>query len=498
MHFYGINILVILPLLIGALNLFTPFINKEDSRIRNFFLIGVSCVFLFNIFILDYLFLGGIRPNFILANYGKFSIAFHIEPLGIIFLNLLSVLWPAALLYTIKYLDLAKIDDSGRFLFFVNCCILAGSLIALSADLFTMFIFYEILTLCTIPLIIHSQNDESIQGLFKYLKILMISSLVLFLPAILYIYNISGKVCFTHGGFIENYCDEFTARILFLTFIFGIAKAAIYPLHGWLPAAMVASYPVSALLHAVVVVKAGLFCIFKIILYVFGLNYLQKIFTGYNFLIIFPIITIIYSSFRAICCDKIKTILAYSTINQLNIALMSALLLSPKGISAAIIHMISHSLTKICLFYAAGNIYILKGSYKISDLAGMAKFAPKSALFILLAGLSLIGIPPFAGFISKFYILIAAVEQKNYSVIGVILVSSIFSALYISKILVFLYKRHVAEDLVLKDNGSDKYPEKKLSSFMIIAIIIPLIGTIGFFFVLQLLNKFLPLILYDL
>jgi len=505
------QLLIIYTLLVGMMNLITPFTSKEDTSARSFFLLATSCMFLMNVLMLDWLFLKGVTAHITLLDFGKYSIALHLEPLGMIFLSLLAVLWICALLYTIKFISINEMKNTNRFLFFVNACVIAGSIIALSANLFTMFVFYEILTLCTIPLIAHQNNTEVAQGLFHYLKILMVSGLVLFLPAILIIYSNVGHGDFTHNGFIEGHFSNGHATILLLMFIFGITKAAIYPLHSWLPSAMVASYPVSALLHAVVVVKTGLFCIYKVLLYVFGLTYLQGLFIDYNWLVLLPIITILYSSIQAIKYTQVKMMLAYSTINQLSIALLSAFLLSTKGISAAIMHMVAHSFTKICIFYAAGNIYSVKNSYHIGELIGIRSTMPKTSFMMLIAGLSLMGIPPFAGFISKFYIMLAAAEQENLLVMVTLAISTLFSALYVIKMLIFIY-RPTSDDFILhlklkpyfdedpKNKNSKriisaKYrAESKLPGFMMLSIALCLIGVVGFFWIQQVINKFLMFI----
>lgn len=500
--------LVLATYALGLTNLITPFASKEDSNFRSFFMLSVSILFLGNILILDYLFLNGIEIKFVLLDFGKYSIALGLEALGLIFLTLLGVLWIFALVYTIKFLKINNMKDSNRFLFFLNCCIIIGSIIALSGNLITMFAGYEILTLCTIPLIAHQGGEIVTEGLFKYLKILMLSSLILFLPAIIIIYTQIGHGNFTPDGFIAGHFSDAQAIILLLMFVFGVSKTAIYPLHGWLPAAMVASYPVSALLHATVVVKTGLFCIYKILLYVFGLTYLQTLFASYNWLVILPIITILYSSVQSIRYTQVKMILAYSTINQLNIALMSAFLLTPKGMMAAVIHMISHSFTKICLFYTAGNIYSVKNSYDIGELIGISKTMPKTSFIMLISGLSLIGIPPFAGFISKFYIMLAAAEQENILVIITLLISTLFSAIYVIKILIFVY-RPTSDNFILHlklkpyfdENSEDKSSrriisakhraEKRLPAFMILSVFLCATGVVGFFFVKQGISQFL-------
>ena len=500
--------LVISTGILGMLNLITPFISKEDSNLRSFFLLSVSIMFLGDVLLLDYLFLNGIEAYFVLFDFGKYSIAIELEALGMIFLTLLAILWFIALLYTIKFLEINNMKNSNRFIFFMNCCILVASIIALSANLLTMFVGYEILTLCTIPLISHQGGEKMAEGLFKYLKILMLTSLILFLPALIIIYSKIGHGHFTYNGFIDGHFSKTDSILLLLMFIFGIAKAAIYPFHAWLPAAMVASYPVSALLHAAIVVKTGLFCIYKILLYVFGLEYLQTLFPSYNWLVLLPIITILYSSVQSIRYTQIKMILAYSTINQLSIALMSAFMLTHKAMVAAVMHMISHSFTKICLFYTAGNIYSVKNSYEISDLVGIRSTMPKTSFIMLISGLSLMGIPPFAGFISKLYIMLAAAEQENILVMITLVISTLFSALYVIKILIFVY-RPTSDNFILylklkpyfDENAKGKSAkgiinakfkaEERLPNFMIFSVFLCAGGVVAFFLIKQAITQFL-------
>lgn len=518
------NSIVLSTILIAALNLLIPLASKKDSKASNLLLIIISVFFFINILIIDGLFLKGIRTSILLFAFGNYSVGLHLEALGLIFVNLLGVLWPCALIYTTKYLKLNKITHPSRLLFFINLSVLAGVFIAFAANLFTMFIFYEILTLSTAPLIGHNGGDKERKGLYRYLKILMVSSIVLFLPAILIIYAKIGHGNFIYQGFIQERFSKDQTVILLLMFVFGINKAALFPLHKWLPAAMVAAYPVSALLHAVVVVKAGLFCIYKILLCVFGLKYLQTIFGDTNWLIFLPILTIFYSSIKALRVDNIKTILAYSTINQLSIALLSAFMLTPKAIAAAVLHMVSHSFSKICLFYAAGIYYSFKKTAKISDLIGVSLEKPKTSFVFLIASLSLMGVPPFGGFISKFYIMLAAAEQDNILVMIVVASSSILTALYIVKILLVIYwpdglvdhtimplydKKTIKHNKLFSNSSLDiealarqdqteiitvlsaRRFEHKLPLLMLISLIICLSGVIFFFLVHRFINMFL-------
>jgi multicomponent Na+:H+ antiporter subunit D len=482
------NFLILLSLLLASLNLLTPYVSKVDSKIRSFLLISVSVCFFINILIIDLLFFRHIRFKLSFFSFGIYNFAMELEPIGLIFLNLLSILWIFALIYSIKYLAFNNIKNSSRFLFFLNLTVIIGALIALAGNLFTLFTCYEILTLATIPLIAHSWTESVAKGLSHYLKILMISAMLLFLPAIIIIYSKIGHGDFVQDGIIADHFSSTYSVILLLMFVFGIAKAALVPVHGWLPAAMVASYPVSALLHAVVVVKSGLFCMYKILVYTFGLKYLHGIFAEFNWLILLPIATIFYSSLKAMKIDNIKMILAYSTINQLSIALMSAFMLTPKSIGAALMHMVGHSFTKICLFYTAGNIYSIKKTNQVYDLVGIYKEMPITSFVLLLSAMSLVGIPPFGGFISKFYIMLAASSEHQLTVMIVLALSSVLSAIYMGKILLFIYRAPIEERVQL-----NSFPnlEKALPSFMIISIICCLAGVVFFFALQKVINIFL-------
>ena len=481
------SFLVVSTLLLVMLNLVTPFTTKRDNNTSTFLLVVISSFFFINILMIDWLFLKGVRAQLSINVFNNFSIGFHLEALSLIFLTLLSFLWVCALLYTTKYLAINHVANPGRFLFFLNLSVLAGVLIALSSNLFTMFIFYEILTLSTAPLIGHGGGDKVMSGLYKYLKILMMSGMLLFLPAIIIIYAQVGHGNFLPGGFIGNYFSKTQVIFLLLMFIFGISKAALYPLHRWLPAAMVAHYPVSALLHAVVVVKTGLFCIYKILMYIFGLQYLHSIFVEFNWIIFIPIITIFYSAFQALRSDNIKKILANSTINQLAIALLSAFMFTPKSMGAAILHLVSHAFTKICLFYGMGSIYSLKKVNKINDLIGVAQEMPKISLIILLSSLSLIGVPPFGGFISKVYIMLAAAEQKQILVLCTLAVSTILSGLYLIRVVTLLYK----PEIVNNSNRQSVFLEKNLPILMFCSLAFCSCGVIFFYFIQIFIKKFL-------
>lgn len=485
-QFASPNLLMYSTMLIGISNLTSPFITKSNSSIRNFLLVTIAICFFFNLLIIDLLFLNGTRTNITLSIMGNYSLGFNLEPLGLILATLIGFLWICASLYTPQYLKLNNIQNSSQFLFFCNSTVLIGILISLSSNLITMFIGYELLTISTAFLIAHSNSTHIRAKLYKYLKILMVTATFLFFPAVLIVYFKTGSGNFIHGGLIKGHFSKNQSIILLLVFIFGISKTAIYPVHRWLPAAMIAHYPVSSLLHAVVVVKIGLFCIYKILLYTFGITYLQEIFATFNWLIFLPITGILYSSIKALSTTNIKNILAYSTMNQVNIALLSSFMLTPKALGAAVLHLVSHAFTKICLFYGMGIIYSFKKVIQIQDLRSVSKEFPLVSFLIFVASLSLVGTPILAGFISKFTILLAGAQQKQILVMCIIIISSIFSGVYLIRILQFIY--NTPHKIII--STSNKVPYSMIISIVICGSVIIL-----FYFIQNFIKEFLSYII---
>ncbi|KAF8818243.1 proton-conducting transporter transmembrane domain-containing protein [Rickettsia endosymbiont of Cardiosporidium cionae] len=484
-----------------------PLFISQHSSYRNKIFIFVVFLYCINILIINYQFLHYQQFSITLIEvFARYKISFHLEVLGIIFLDLLSVLWLISTIYSTKFLEIHSIKNINIFVLFMNFCIVAGNIVALSANLFTMFIGYELLTLATIPLVAYQRGSKKLtKNVFNYLKILQISSLGLFLPAVVIIYTEFGNGDFIKYGIFTAYNTTFSKNfsiILLLMFIFGISKTSIFPMHQWLPDAMVAIYPVSALLHAVVVVKTGLFCMYKILTYIFGLNYLQYLMEHYNYIILLPMIAVIHSSLQALKFNNIKMILAYSTINQLNLGLLAIFILSDQSLFAAIIQMISHAFIKISLFYAMGLIYSVNSAYNVRDLLGISKIMPVTSAVILVSSLGLIGIPPFSGFFSKIYLIRAAIAQKQILAIMIVIISSIISSIYTLKILNMLY-RPISNKLTslvkmkpnfckLLSDGNDSFIiEKQLPISMLLSIIFCVLVTVFFGFLSPMIKNFI-------
>jgi len=297
-----------------------------------------------------------------------------------------------------------------------------------SSNILTTFIFYEILTLSTYPLVTFKNNEESLKKGKIYLYYLLGTSIIFFLPAMIITYLISGTLDYTNGGFLQNQ-DHSILFLLFILYLFGVAKSALMPFHKWLPSAMVAPTPVSALLHAVAVVKSGVFILMKIILLVFGSTTLLS--TGLDtVLITLASLTIIISSIIAIYQDNIKLRLAYSTIGQLSYILLATAIMSSYSILAAVLHLIFHALGKVMLFLSAGIITTQTGIKKVSEMDNLSAKLPYTCLVILVGAFIMIGLPPTIGFISKWYLISGIIDSGKINILIIILVSTLLNAGY--------------------------------------------------------------------
>ena len=302
--------------------------------------------------------------------------------------------------------------------------------LAFASNLFTLFIFYEVLTLSTYPLVTHKADEKAIRGGRIYLLMLVGSSTILFLPAIIWTYVLTGTLEFSPGGILNGKADGLTVGLLLALYVFGIGKAAVMPMHFWLPAAMVAPTPVSALLHAVAVVKAGVFSVLKIITYIFGLDFLAASGQGL-WLQYAAATTIIIASLIAFTKQNLKARLAYSTVSQLSYIVLGAALANSLGMIGGGMHIAMHAAGKITLFFCAGAIYVAAHKTEIGDLDGMGRAMPFTFAAFLIGTLSIIGLPPFGGLWSKWYLVLGALEAHQILLVGVLMVSSLFNIAYL-------------------------------------------------------------------
>ncbi|MCD6527285.1 MAG: monovalent cation/H+ antiporter subunit D family protein [Desulfuromonas sp.] len=367
----------------------------------------------------------------------------QLEPLGLLFAGVASLLWLITSLYTIGYMR-ANGEEHQTRLYICFAIALASTMgIALAGNLLTLFLFYELLTLSTYPLVTHKGDHDAVTGGRFYLGILISTSVGLLLPAIIWTWHVAGTTSFRPGGILEWTMEPTAVTILLLLYAFGIGKAALMPIHRWLPEAMVAPTPVSALLHAVAVVKAGVFTMVKVVLYIFGPNLLRETGSHYPLLIIASI-TILCASMIALQQDNLKRRLAYSTISQLAYITLAVAILAPLSIPAAAIHIAAHAFGKITLFFAAGAIYTAAHKTKVSELDGIGKRMPWTMTAFAIGSLSMIGLPPAAGFISKWYLLQGALSAQLWPVAGVILLSTLLNAGYLIPIVYVAFFRKEA------------------------------------------------------
>jgi multicomponent Na+:H+ antiporter subunit D len=349
--------------------------------------------------------------------------AFRADALGMVFATVSSLLWIVAAIYSIGYMRHLNEHAQTRFFACFALSLAAAVGGAFAANLFTLVIFYEVLSLVTYPLVYHHEDEEGWLGGRKYLVYLMGASKSVLLAALALTYHIAGSLDFVAGGLLAGAnASAALLTVVYFCYLFGFAKAAVMPMHAWLPAAMVAPTPVSALLHAVAVVKMGVF-------HVFGVELVGELGLGIAtaYLVSF---TILMASVYALTRDDLKARLAYSTVSQLSYIVLGAVLLSPVAMVGGIIHIAAHAFSKITLFFCAGSIYCASGKRNISDMAGIGRRLPWTMGAFFVASLSMIGVPPSAGFVSKWYLTQGSVEAGQIAFLAVLLVSSVLNAAY--------------------------------------------------------------------
>ena len=358
------------------------------------------------------------------------DLAFSVEPLGMMFAILASGLWIVTHVYGIGYMRGNNEDDHARFFACFSFAIFSVMGIAFAANMFTLFLFYEVLTLSTYPLVAHKGTLAAVKGARTYLSILIGTSIGLQLVAVIWTYAIAGTLDFTRGGILEGLIAGPAVAILLALYAFGIGKAALMPFHRWLPAAMVAPTPVSALLHAVAVVKAGVFTMLKVGIYIFGIDFLAA--TGASvWLMWLAAFSIIASSVVALTKDNLKARLAYSTISQLSYITLGVALATSMGILGGSLHVVMHAMGKITLFMCAGSIYVATHKTNISQMTGLGRAMPITFIAFLIGSLSIIGLPPLGGSWSKWLLIMGAADADQLAMIGILLISSLLNVAYL-------------------------------------------------------------------
>lgn len=384
------------------------------------------------------------------------ALRFSVEPVGLLFALVATRLWPVTHLYAIGYMRGNNEANQPRFYACMSASIGCALGMAFSANLLTTFLFYELMTLCTYPLVAHAGDEESRRSGRLYLFTLLGASLALLLPAMLVIWHLTGTLDYAPGGILSSQVKSPWLGILLLVAVYGVAKSALMPMHRWLPAAMVAPVPVSALLHAVAVVKAGVFLLAKLLVYVFGTATLAAYAfdhpLGYGWLPVMAGITVVLAGLIALRQDKLKLRLAYSTIAQLAYITLALSTLKGWAVIGAVYHIAAHAAAKISLFFAAGNIATMHGKTNVSELDGIGRAMPWTMGAFTLASLSIIGLPPTAGFISKWWMLRGMLEAQDWFAVIVLALGSLLSAAYLLPILYrAFFLPSQAEQVAMKD-----------------------------------------------
>ncbi len=429
------NTAILLTMLIPAGAAVTNMVFRNRADLRDGITLAAAvATFLMVLTILSNVGNGTTEPLVLSEVFPGLDIAFNVEPLGLLFAIIASGLWIITHLYGIGYMRGNNEEHHARFFASFSLAISAVMGIAFASNMFTLFIFYEILTLSTYPLVAHKGTPEAISGARTYLGILIGTSIGLQLLAVIWTYSITGTLDFTKGGILEGHITGPAVAVLLALYAFGIGKAALMPFHRWLPAAMVAPTPVSALLHAVAVVKAGVFTMLKVGIYIFGIDFLAE--TGASeWLMWLAAYSIIAASVIAMTKDNLKARLAYSTISQLSYITLGMALATSMGALGGGMHIAMHAMGKITLFMAAGSIYVATHKTNISQMNGLGKIMPITYGAFFIGALSIIGLPPLGGSWSKWLLIVGAADTGQWVMIGVLMASSLLNVAYLLPII---------------------------------------------------------------
>jgi multicomponent Na+:H+ antiporter subunit D len=366
------------------------------------------------------------------------SVTLRADAFSMIFAVVASSLWCVAVFYSMGYMRGLEEHAQTRFNACFALAIFGAVGVAFSDNLFTMYLFYEIVSVCTYPLVAHHQDEEGYFGARKYIVYLTGTAKGMVLPAMILIYVLTGTLDFADNirtGIFPADVNTTLVIVLYVLCLLGFAKNGVMPLHNWLPSAMVAPTPVSALLHAVAVVKVGVFCTTRVMLYVFGVDTMAALNLG-TATAFFVSFTIIVASVIALSKDNLKARLAYSTVSQLSYIILGVALLTPDGIQGGLIHIVNHAFSKITLFFCAGAIYVACRKKDISEMSGLGRAMPFTFAAFGVASLSMIGAPPVAGFVTKWKLLVGAMEMNSHTVaiICVLLASTLLNVAYFAPV----------------------------------------------------------------
>jgi multicomponent Na+:H+ antiporter subunit D len=410
------------------------FLKEESHRLRTWLnLLGAGLKLVLVAALLWGIYRGG-RYELSVEFLPGIPFALGADANSVLFVTLSTVLWFWTTLYAVGYLEHSP--HRSRFFGFFSLCVTATTGIALSANLVTFLVFYELLTVSTYPLVVHRGTPDALRGGKIYLAYTLAGGAVLLL-AVAWLHSLAGPITFKERGAIGSLVATHGGelRLLFLLFMLGIGvKAALVPLHGWLPKAMVAPAPVSALLHAVAVVKAGAFGIVRIVYDVYGVENAARLGVLAP-LAVAAAVTILYGSTRALFQDELKKRLAFSTVSQVSYIVLGVAVLGPVATMGGLVHLVHQGLMKITLFFGAGNYAETLGIHRVSEMNGVGRRLPWTTAAFTVAALGMIGVPPLAGYVSKAYLKDGALAAGADWVPVVLSLSSLLNAAYFLPIL---------------------------------------------------------------
>ncbi len=464
--------------LIGAAII--PLFRRHPNRREAVSLIAGAVLFALVVSLLPSV-LAGARPSATLFTLMPgLSLSFTVEPLGLLFALVASSLWIVTTLYSIGYMRGHDEKNQTRCYLFFAIALTAAMGIAFAGNMLTLFVFYEILTLGTFPLVTHSGTEEAKRAGRVYLGLLLGTSFLFLLVGMVWTWTIAGTLDFTPGGILQGKAGGTVVGVLLALYVFGIGKAALMPFHRWLPAAMVAPTPVSALLHAVAVVKAGVFSVLKVVLYIFGADNLSALGSSV-WLQYVAAATLLIASLVALTKDDLKARLAYSTVSQLSYIVLGAMLLNASALLGGGLHLAAHALGKITLFFCAGAILVATHKRKVSQMDGIGRRMPWTLGAFALASLSIIGLPPTGGAWSKWHLMVGAAQADQMAFVIVLMLSSLLSAGYLIPIVARAFFRAPGEPRAAGAQATET-GIREAPLFCVVPLCLTALGTVVLFF----------------
>jgi len=397
------------------------------------------------------------------------SISFRVDAMGLLFAITASFLWLMITIYSIGYLRALKEKAQTRYYLCFAMALSASMGVAFASNLLTLYLAYELVGFFYYPLVVHKQTKEAYIKGNRYVFYIFVLGKIFMLASFL-AYGLSGTLDLNPKGIFPAGIDPTLLTITFLLFLVGISKAAMVPFHAWLPAAMVGPMPVVA---ALAVIDIGAFGILRAAYFVFGMETLKTLDLGLP-LVVFSCFTIVAASVMALTKDDLKTRLVYSTIGQISYTLLGAALLVSTGLTGGILQIVNHGIAKVTLFFCAGAIYAVSGKTKVSELNGIGKQMPITMTAFTLGAFSIIGVPPFAGFVSKWYLVIGAVEVEQYYAVAALVLSSILSATYLLPVVYAAFFRDLP--------AGEKPERREAPVYMLVPLVLTAIGTLALFF----------------